>query len=1150
MAEGKEKSDIARKEEEILSFWKEREIFERSLEKKARKGEFVFYEGPPTANGKPGIHHLEARAFKDVITRYRTMRGYHVRRKGGWDTHGLPVELEVEKELGMKTKKDIESYGIAKFNKRCKENVWKYVEEWERFTDRIGYWVDQKNPYVTYKPEYIESLWWIMKQISERKVGGRKLLYQDYKVIPWCPRCETGLSSHELAQGYQEVMDPSVYVKFELLDEPGTYFLVWTTTPWTLPGNSALAINENINYIVLDEGVSGKYILAKERAEVIFKDQNADFSKTIKGSELVGKKYRPLFEFLDEKEGGKIWSTYPADFVSTEDGTGIVHIAPMYGQDDFELGTKYGLPKEHLVGHDGIFLPSAGAFAGKFVKDADKDIIEDLKKRNILFREEKIKHAYPFCWRCRTALIYYARSSWYLRMSALRDELIRENGKINWEPEHIREGRFGEWLKEVKDWAISRERYWGTPLPVWRSEDGDTMVIGSVNELAENIKRNDYLVMRHGESESNREGVVSSRADNPHHLTDAGKKDVAKSARKLARKNITAIYASPFIRARETAEIVAEVIGFPKERIVFDERIGEINTGVFNLRPVREYRNYFDSVLEKFSKRPEGGETVHDVKTRAGDFIYDVDRKHEKENILIITHEYVAWALEAVVRGLSDAEVARLKIGKDDFIKTAEIRELTFSALPHDKNFERDLHKPFIDECVFTKAGKEWRRVPEVMDVWFDSGAMPLAQDHYPFDAAAKKYVEKLGYPADYISEAIDQTRGWFYTLHAIGILLDWGRAYENVICLGHLLDVKGKKMSKSVGNVVNPWEMLDKYGADTLRFWMYTINQPGESKNFDEKTVAEAGRKTANLVLNVLSFYHLYARSDSFANPKSPHVLDRWIVSFFGKTIEDVTRALDSYKILEAGRTLRDFIGELSQWYVRRSRERFRGDDEKDAQYAEKTLSFILSELSKALAPFMPFLAERIHQELGKHETSAESVHLEEWPVAISPDFTLLASMKQARTIVEAALSARNEKGIKVRQPLQTLLIKEDMKKEFQALIQDEVNVKEVRHDASLQTSLALDTIVTDKLRKEGALREMIRTIQALRKEAGMKQGEKALLSAKANAPARELLESELEQVKKMTALLDVKFVDALSSGELRDGNFAYAFLVERATY
>ena len=555
-----EKSNRAKKEEEILKFWQENKIFEQTLAKPAPRGEFVFYEGPPTANGRPGIHHIEARAFKDIIPRFKTMQGYHVRRKAGWDTHGLPVELQTEKELGLKSKKEIEAYGIAAFNQKCRESVWKYLSEWQKFTDRVGYWIDQKHPYITYTPDYIESVWAIIKEAENQK-----LLYKDYKVLPWCPRCGTALSSHELAQGYQEVKDLALYVKFKVKNPekhnlpPNTFLVAWTTTPWTLPGNVALVVGEKIDYVLVQNG-DENFIASRQSGFFAPSDSSGMASREkiqIAAAQLIGLEYKPLYPYLkdnlptsEQEKLPNAFKVYAADFVSIGEGTGIVHTAVMYGADDFELGAKFGLPKFHLVNVAGEFIAGLGELSGKFVKDADVNIIVDLKKRGLLFKKESVTHTYPFCWRCQTPLIYYARDSWYIRMSVLREALLEENSKINWIPAHIKDGRFGEWLREVKDWAVSRERYWGTPLPVWQSVDGnERVVIGSIKELKKYTKRsgNRYFVMRHGEAENNKLNILSSRVENQHHLTEDGKTMVRQTAEKLKIEKVDLIISSDFV---------------------------------------------------------------------------------------------------------------------------------------------------------------------------------------------------------------------------------------------------------------------------------------------------------------------------------------------------------------------------------------------------------------------------------------------------------------------------------------------------------------------------------------------------------------------------------------------------------------------------
>jgi len=1128
------KSPHAEREEHILASWNEKGIFRKSLQKNKDSGkDFVFYEGPPTANGLPGIHHLEARAFKDAIPRYKTMRGFYVRRKGGWDTHGLPVELQVEKDLGLKSKKEIEIYGIEKFNEKCKDSVWKYVREWESFTDRMGYWVDLKDPYVTYKPNYIESLWHIISKID--KDG---LLYKDYKVVPWCPRCGTGLSSHELAQGYQDVKDLSVYVKFKIHDSRfvNTYFLAWTTTPWTLPGNVALAVGKDIEYVQI-KTADTSLILAKLRLSII-KDPY-EIEKEFKGSDLVGIEYQPLYPFIKDNVSGaekekltNAYKIYTGDFVTTEDGTGIVHIAPMYGQDDFELGTKNSLPKHHLVNEDGTFKKEVEFLAGIFVKDEHVaiEIIKNLALRpdgSLLFHKEKHEHNYPHCWRCRTPLIYFARDSWYIRMSDVRNKLVKENKDINWQPQHIKNGRFGEWLNEVKDWAISRERYWGTPLPIWICEIcNKRKTIGSVAEITRK-PRNKYVVIRHGQAENNILGILSSTADAPHHLTEKGKAQVADAATELMGTEFDLVFISPFVRTKETADILQEKLGFSKDKMHIDVRIRELGTinGDGNL--VSDFVKGFKG-HDRFTQAPEGGgETFVDIKKRMGDFLYDIEGKYEGKTILIVTHETPAFLLFTAAKGWNRAQSMHMRADVD-FINNAQIRDLEFSIIPHNAEYELDLHRPHIDHVQLTcMCGGDMKRVKEVMDVWFDSGAMPFAQEHYPFDIQKKGFFsgDTLPYPADFISEAIDQTRGWFYTLHAIGVLMGRGKAFKNVVCLGHILDGQGKKMSKSVGNVINPWDMMNKYGADALRFWMYSVNQPGDSKNFDEKTVDEIIKKVFNLVTNVTSFYNMYATAEVKMSSSSPHILDQWIIARIHGLINEVTDGLDAYLFLEPTRAIRDFVADLSQWYVRRSRDRFKEGGE-DSQYALETTKYLLVALSKVMAPFTPFFAEFIYTEVGGEK---ESVHLEEWPNAKLPDQKILMDMDMVRELASKGLEARMKIKINVRQPLAMLKVKKQLMLSHPhiELIKDEVNVKEVVSDVSMVSDVELDTIITPQLKEEGDVREFLRKIQDMRKEKNLSIRDVVLLIVPHEM--RDLAIKYETEIKKTTNVSGIEFGHAL---------------------
>lgn len=857
------KLDINQMESKVLHHWKNHEIFHKSMTEREGGPEYVFFEGPPTANGKPGVHHVLARAFKDIFPRYKTMNGFHVSRRGGWDTHGLPVEIEVEKKLGFKNKQQIEDYGIAKFNALCRESAFSYIQEWEKLTDRIGYWVDLDDAYVTFKNEYIESVWWILRNFWDRD-----LLYQGYKVVPYCPRCGTPLSDHEVAQGYRDATDPSVFVRMPLVDTPGTSLLVWTTTPWTLPANVAVAAGEDVDYVtverVLADGSNERLILAESLLTSVFGDEPVKIVNKFKGKQLKGKKYRPLFTFLPTEKPAHY--VVLGDFVTTEDGTGLVHIAPAFGADDMQVAIEHDLPILSTVAEDGTFISEVAPWAGMFIKDADPLITRVLKERELLFREGTIVHTYPFCWRCSTPLLYYARPTWYIRTSQFKDRMVNLNDKINWYPEHIKKGRFGNWLANNIDWALGRERYWGTPLPVWECENCHSQhCIGSIEELSERSGRN----------------------------------------------------------------------------------------------------------LEK-----------------------------------------------------------------------------------------ADLHRPYVDEIYLTckECGGRMRRVPELIDVWFDSGSMPISQWHYPFENKDKF---KNQFPADFICEAVDQTRGWFYSLHAISTLLFDTNCYKNVICLGLILDGQGLKMSKSRGNIESPWAVIEKNGADAMRWYLYTASPPGQERRFSSDLVGEVLRNFTLTLWNTYSFFVTYANLDGWtpdANTKIEYSpLDKWLRSTLHALIRDVTTAMENYDVLGVTRPVQIFVEQLSNWYLRRSRRRFwKSESDSDKQAAYATLYEALVAISKLLAPTMPFIADELYLNLvgSVNSNAKESVHLEAWPKYDNSviDEKLNREMALVMRLTSLGHAARNKANRKVRQPLAEVafsvgnLEEENVVKQYSDLLTDELNVKKVR--------------------------------------------------------------------------------------------------------
>ena len=1139
------KSQIALREEEILAFWNENQIFEKSLQKDSPKGEFTFYDGPPFATGLPHYGHILAGTMKDVIPRFRTMQGYHVTRRWGWDCHGLPIENLIEKELGLKSKKDIEEYGIEKFNKAARENVLQYYGDWKKIVPRLGRFVDMDNFYMTMDSTYTESVWWSFKELFNKK-----LAYEGYKSMHLCPHCGTTLANFEVNQGYKDITDISVYVKFELKDEPGTFLLAWTTTPWTLPGNFALAVSPKIDYVqisVTDEKSSAKLILAESRLSTI--KQEYKIEKKLKGSDLVGKPYKPVFDYYintDFPNKENAWKVYAADFVTTEDGTGIVHIAPGFGEDDLRLSQEQKIPFVQHVSPDGKFKKEVTDFAGQDVKPkgdhqkADIEIIKYLAGKGTLFAKEKIIHSYPHCWRCDTPLLNYATSSWFVKVTDLKSRLIEENNKIHWVPDSVGDARFGNWLEGARDWGISRQRYWGTSMPIWRCKECEKIeVLGSIEDLKQKVKSsNTYFLLRHGQGEHNVKNILSSKIEDNHHLTEKGRVIVTKCAEELKSKKIDVIYASPFTRTKETATLVAEIIGYPVEKIIFDDRIKEIDGGVMDGHKVEEYRAFFKTPEERFTKAPAGGETAEDVRKRVVEFQMDIDQKYEGKNILVVSHDDPLFFMRVGGLGLTRKQILAMATDDVDYLHPGEVKKHHFYRIPRNEKLELDLHRPYIDSISWPcDCGGTYQRVQDVFDTWYDSGSMPYASNHYPFE-------KKMPFPADFIGEGLDQTRGWFYTLLVLGVALFDKSPYKNVIVNGLVLAEDGKKMSKSLKNYPEIMPTVDKYSADALRY--YLMSSPvvkAEDLLFSEKSLDEVVKKLLMRLNNVYAFYALYA-DNALAHRMSTNVLDRWILARLSQTGDTITGALGAYMLDKAARPIDEFIEDLSVWYIRRSRERLKGEDTTDKESALATMRYVLFEFSILIAPFMPFIAEDIYQKV-KDEKDAESVHLRAWPVCEKYDADLLGSMAVVRKIVEVGLAFRAKEGKKVRQPLAGIEYDTETKisAELETIIAEELNVKSVKRTIGLKETNAnsmsasnvtvfIDTILTPELIEEGKLRELMRAIQEVRKEMKFNPQDKATMEFSGNADVVAFVEKYSEELIKKTNLAGAPILDEDTSG------------------
>lgn len=1098
------KSPNAENEEKVLQFWRENNIFEKTLTKDAPNGDLVFYDGPPFATGLPHYGHILGGTGKDLIARYKTMQGFRVPRKWGWDTHGLPIETIVEKSLGIKSKKEIEEMGLDVFSREARSKVLGFVGDWKKTVERTARWVDFDGSYKTMDNTFMESVWWALGQLNDKK-----LIYEADRVLPYCPRCQTPLANAEIAMdnSYKDIVDISVYVPMKIKNREQESFLVWTTTPWTLPGNTALALNPELVYVKVSFE-NHFYYVGQDQFEKVFKDKDVQIVETFQGSDLVGLEYIPVFDYFVHTEIAKnenIWKVYAGDFVTAGAGTGIVHIAPSFGEDDASLAKKYSIPSIKHVAPDGTFISEITHFAGVQVKPkenhqaTDVEIIKYLAHNHVLFAKEKITHSYPHCYRCETPLLYYGLPSWFIRVQDYKKRMLELNEEIDWVPDHLKNGRFQHVLENAPDWNFSRNRFWASPLPIWKSLTGKMKFITSIEEMKQFTKKsgNKYFVMRHGQAVSNVNKVWDFKNDPNDHLTDEGKKQIAESVPFLKDKNIDVIIHSPIVRTTETAHEVMNHLGFTGE-VVVDERLREFNPGEkYQGQPMTEFMTRFNQYTDRYALLNADGETYLDVYKRMMGAVYEFEQKYTGKNILIVSH---GGPLLNMILGSEGCDLSKIPNDIEDkkYLKNAEIRELDFVPLPHNENYELDLHRPYIDAIKLEIDGEEYSRIPEVIDCWFESGSMPFAQNHFPFERSDWK---ETNFPADFVVEYIAQTRTWFYYTLLISTILFDKAPFKHVITTGNLNGDDGQKMSKSKGNYPDPWIVMDKYGADALRMYlMSSAMMKGEDANFDEKAVEELNKKVFNILRNIVSFYDMYAGESADVDPyTSANVLDQWVLALWNKTLGTVVAGLEKYQPLEPARALRDFIGEFSTWYIRRSRDRFKSDDITDRGFALATTKYILQEIAKTMAPFTPFIAEEIWQKFG----NSESVHLEMYPVAKSFDQEIITKMAALRDIVSKGLELRNKLGIKVRQPLALFKVKSmDLNPEHYWIILDELNIKGMEVDTSIEEDVWFDTEITEELKNEGDMRELSRAIQEMRKNANLMPSDRVVVSLAETEP------------------------------------------------
>ena len=1112
MADDKPKFSLPEEEEKILGFWEKNKIFEKSILQRKNAKRFIFYDGPPFATGLPHYGHILASTIKDIVPRFWTMRGFRVDRRWGWDCHGLPIEALVEKELNISGRKAIQKFGIKKFNETARSKVLGYSAEWFKTIRRIGRFVDFESYYATMQPAYMESVLWAFRELFRKG-----LVFSDSRTALFCPRCETQLSNFEIAMdnSYRDQKDDSVYVRLQLKDEKKESLLIWTTTPWTLPGNSGVAVNPKIEYTKFK--VENEYIWAATtpphelgtRIEVVEK---------VSGKTLIGRKYIPLFGISEDPNAYRIVG---ADFVAIAEGTGLVHIAPAFGEEDFVLGKKESLPLLATLDDTGKFhgrFKATKFLEGKKAMEANKSIIGWLKENKYLWKVQKIMHRYPICWRCSTPLIYKVEPAWFIKVSAMKSKMLALNEKIDWHPEHLKYGRFGNDLETAPDWNVSRSRFWGTPIPIWGCAKCKKIhVLGSREDIHERSAgvKNQYFIMRHGEAENNVKNIISSLMPEKKklHLTLWGRKMVEKAAQKLAKEKIDLIVASDFTRTKETAEIASSVIGV---KIIFDKRLREI-AGLDGEK---------NSEVEKYIRRPQdrlavkvpGGETIPEVRKRVFPVLLDLEKKYQGKNILLVGHEFPLWVLYSASGGLTNSEMFAVK-PESGFITYAETKKIPVKVVPRNDSHELDFHLPYIDEIkLFCDCGGGLKRIPDVFDCWFESGSMPFAEKHYPFEN--KKLFEE-NFPADFIAEYIAQTRGWFNKLHVLSTALFGKPSFLHAVTTGTILSERGEKLSKSKNNFPDPWLLFGKYGVDAIRF--YLMNSPvmlADNINFSEKDVDEVYKKYSLISYNVLNLFRLYSSRIKKGGKTNRHILDRWIMSRLHSTEKIVTENFERYEIVGATRPLLDFVQDLSLWYVRRSRERIKSETA-DALDALTTLRQVLYDFSRLIAPVTPFLAEIIYHDLpGKKKPS---VHLEDWPKFNKKliNKTLEEQMNEARAIVSGALRLRAEAGIKVRQPLAKLQITSSkLSKELLELVRDEVNVKEIAFGKELK----LDTIITPELKKEGIVREFMRNIQEMRRDAGLKPGEPIQIQIAGDKILESNIQERSKEIKKDTYAKELK--------------------------